>query len=75
MIMVAGPFTFFAATSNSRIQIARCPWYVEPPVGSSLLMTYVFPSSSKKIDGSIPPTSGIHVGFDQGPAGFVAVTR
>jgi len=59
---------------DASLQARWRAWRGEPPVGSSLLITYAFPSSSKKIDGSIPPTSGSHVGFDHGPAGFVAVT-
>ena len=32
------------------------------------------PSSSKKKEGSIPPTVGSRMGSDHGPAGFLAVT-
>jgi hypothetical protein len=36
---------------------------------------YALPSSSKKRLGSIPPGPVIQIGYDQGPAGSVAVTK
>gem|GEM_PF-4770078 len=36
-------------------------------------MIHALPSSSKKIDGSMPSTVGSHTGSDHGPAGSFAV--
>ena len=70
------PIVLSVFTSNSCMRIVRCPLYSGLLSGASSLLTiYALPSSSKKKEGSIPPTSGNMMGSDHSPNGSCVLTK
>ena len=74
--ILRGPIVLSVFTSNSCMRIVRCPLYSGLLSGASSLLTiYALPSSSKKKEGSIPPTSGNMMGSDHSPNGSCVLTK